>query len=100
MHTTTPHTADQHAGLPSRLGQELRRRFLRKLWLPRIIYELLPYLYMTLGLLAIYAATRVPGWAWILPYAALVGLLCVHAGLGIAVLRYRSRNSRRLRRRS
>ena len=94
MFTSTTHTSDQPDRLQSRFVRDLRRFFLRKLWLPRIVYELLPYLYIAVGLLAVYTATWMPGWAWILPYAALAGLICVHAGLGIAMLRYRARRGR------
>lgn len=69
----------------------LRRILLRKLWLPRIVYEALPYFYVVLGLAALASALYAPGWAWILPYLVLLGLACLHAGLGIVTLRYRFR---------
>jgi hypothetical protein len=94
MHTThstptsaRPATADLH--------KQLRGFFLRKLWLPRIVYEILPYLYIAVGLLTLVAATKVPGWTWVLPYIALLGLLGIHAGLAITVIRYRVRNGRK-----
>lgn len=64
---------------------------LRRLWLPRAVYEALPYLYMLLGLGALAAALYSPDWTWILPYVALLGLACLHAGLGLVAMRYRFR---------
>ena len=73
----------------------MRRLLLRKLWLPRFLYEALPYLYISCGLAALLAAAFAPDWTWILPYAILVGLVCLHAGLAIATMRIRFRTRRR-----
>ena len=70
---------------------KLRGLLLRKLWLPRILYEALPYLYISLGIAALASALYAPGWTWILPYLVLIGLACLHAGLAIVTLRYRFR---------
>jgi hypothetical protein len=64
---------------------------LRKLWLPRVLYEALPYLYILFGIGALGAALYSPDWTWIIPYVALIGLGCLHAGLAIVALRYRFR---------
>ena len=70
----------------------IRGFLLQKFWLPRIVYEALPYLYLALGLAAVASAVYIPDWAWILPYAILLGLVCLHAGLAIVTLRYRYRH--------
>jgi len=77
------------------ISVSLRRLLFRKLWLPRIVYEMLPYIYMVAGGGALYAATQLGDWRWVLPYAVLLGLICLHAGLGIAALRYRFRKGRK-----
>ena len=70
---------------------KLRGLLFRKLWLPKIVYEALPYLYISFGLGALASALYTPSWTWILPYLVLVGLACLHAGLAIVTLRYRFR---------
>jgi len=69
----------------------LRRILLRPVWLPQFVYEILPYLYIGCGLLALLSAIYTPDWTWILPWAILVGLLCLHAGLALLSLRARLR---------
>ncbi len=76
---------------PVGLAGRLRRILLRKLWLPRGVYEALPYAYIGLGLTALASAIYLPGWTWVLPYLALIGLGCLHAGLALIALRYRFR---------
>lgn len=78
-------------------GKRLRGLLLRKLWLPRFLYEALPYIYISCGLAALLAAAFAPDWTWILPYVILVGLVCLHAGLAIATmrLRFRKRSDKR-----
>ncbi|HHQ15178.1 MAG TPA: hypothetical protein ENK16_09110 [Chromatiales bacterium] len=69
----------------------LRRILLTKLWLPRIVYELIPAVYILLGVGALASALYGRGWTWIVPYLVLIGVGCLHAGLAIAGLRYRFR---------
>jgi len=92
MHTpiATTQTAKPGTGLLA----VLRRIFLRKLWLPRALYEALPYIYVLSGTVALVAALYLPGWTWILPYIILLGLVCLHIGLGLLTLRFRFRRSR------
>jgi len=87
-----------HAPARSTLGgiaSRIRKVLLRPLWLPRFIYEVLPYLYIVCGLAALGSAIHTPDWTWILPWAILVGLICLHAGLALAALRFRIRNGKR-----
>ncbi|MFQ5636226.1 MAG: hypothetical protein ACE5G3_12965 [Gammaproteobacteria bacterium] len=87
-----------HAPAPARRAGTERRLLgllLRRLWLPGFVYEALPYLYILCGLVALVSALYTPDWTWILPWAVLVGLLCLHAGLALVALRYRWRKSRR-----
>jgi len=78
-------------GFPARL----RRALVSKLWLPRPVYELLPYAYIFAGAGALTAALYLPGWTWILPYLLLIGLAGIHAGLALVALRYRCRRRAR-----
>lgn len=78
---------------PGRLGltQRFSALLLKKLWLPRGVYEAIPYLYLLTGALALLSAIYSETWAWILPYVVLLGLVCLHAGIAILTLRYRFR---------
>jgi hypothetical protein len=75
----------------SKTTQRALDLLLQKLWLPRIIYELLPFLYLVLGIAALASAMHMRDWTWILPYAILLGLICLHVCLALVTLRYRYR---------
>jgi len=91
MHT--PIATTQTAIPGNGLLAVLRRILLRKLWLPKALYEALPYIYILAGSAALVAALYLPGWTWILPYIILLGLVCLHIGLGLVTLRFRFRRS-------
>ena len=78
-----------------RIDKRIRELLLQKLWLPRILYEAMPFLYIVLGIFALISAMYTPDWTWILPYAILLGLICLHVGVGIASLRYKIRRRKR-----
>ncbi len=65
----------------------------RKIWLPRLVYDCLPYFYLTAGFAAFFATLYISEWFWILPHYLLFSAACVH--LAIAVYRRRHRPSRR-----
>ena len=71
----------------------IKNALLQKLWLPRLVYESIPYLYLAIGLVALISAIRIPGETWILPYLALLALVCLHVGLAIITLRYKYRQA-------
>ena len=91
MHTTSASSPTQATRHP-RSGK-LGRLLFRKLWLPRSVYEGLPYFYLLSGLAALLSALYLPGWTWILPYLILLGAVCLHAGLAVVTLRWRFRHS-------
>jgi len=61
----------------------------RKIWLPRLLYDFLPYFYLTAGFGAFFATLYINQWFWVLPHYVLFSGACVH--LAIAVLRKRRR---------
>lgn len=61
----------------------------RKIWLPKLIYELLPYFYVVAGFAAFLATIYISEWFWVLPHYLLFSVGCVH--LGIFVYRCRRR---------
>ena len=89
MHPTTVTDSATAGKKGDELHKKLRKILFRKLWLPRVIYESLPYLYILAGLTTLISGVYLPDGTWILPYVVLLGLICLHAGLAVAALRYR-----------
>jgi hypothetical protein len=59
----------------------------RKIWLPRFLYDLLPYFYLTAGFAAFFATLYISEWFWVLPHYLLFSAACLH--LAYAVYRHR-----------
>ena len=77
--------------------QEVTRRtgnvVTRKIWLPKFLYNALPYFYLASGIAAFLATLYISEWFWVLPHYLLFSAACVHLGIVI----YRRRNARRNR---
>jgi len=73
----------KHASLSQR--QEVTRDsgnlLARKIWLPKILYEALPYFYVAAGFAAFFATIYISDWFWVLPHYLLFSIACVHLGL-------------------
>ncbi len=63
----------------------------RKIWLPKILYDALPYFYLTSGFAAFFATLYISEWFWVLPHYLLFSAACIH--LGVAVYRRRRRHA-------
>jgi hypothetical protein len=63
----------------------------RKIWLPRLLYEVVPWFYLGAGILAFFATLYISDWFWILPHYLLFSAACLHLGLGV-LMRRRNRN--------
>ncbi len=50
----------------------------RKIWLPRLIYDCLPYFYLTAGFAAFFATIYISDWFWVLPHYLLFSAACLH----------------------
>jgi hypothetical protein len=59
----------------------------RKIWLPKAIYDSLPYFYLVAGIAAFLATLYISNWLWVLPHYLLFSAACLH--LGVLVLRRR-----------
>jgi len=59
----------------------------RKIWLPKLLYEALPYFYLAAGFAAFFATLYISEWFWVLPHYLLFSAACIH--LGILVYRRR-----------
>jgi len=64
----------------------------RKVWLPKLLYTILPYFYFASGIAAFLATMYISDWFWVLPHYLLFSAACIH--LGIIVYRRRSRRNR------
>lgn len=68
-----------------------------RMWLPRWLYELLPYFYMSAGAFALWSCLYNRHWSWFVPLVILGACLLLHSGWLIFVMRQRRRrNGRRL----
>ena len=55
----------------------------KKLWLPKLLYDLLPYFYLTSGFVALFATLYISEWFWVLPHYLLFSAACIHMGLAV-----------------
>jgi hypothetical protein len=84
------------AGKPIALSEteqqsRTKRNFaVKKIWLPKLLYNLLPYFYLASGLIAFLATLYISEWFWVLPHYLLFSAACIH--LGIVVYRRRRRD--------
>lgn len=85
------------AGKPATLSdtQQVTRQagsfLVRKIWLPKLLYDALPYLYLASGFLAFFATLYISAWFWVLPHYLLFSVACMH--LGVLLYRRRRRSS-------
>ena len=61
----------------------------QKVWLPKLLYNLLPYFYLASGLIAFLATMYISDWFWVVPHYLLFSAACIH--LGVIVYRRRNR---------
>lgn len=59
----------------------------RKLWIPKIAYDALPWFYCFAGIASFLATLYVGDWFWILPHYLLFSVACCH--LGVVIFRRR-----------
>ncbi len=59
----------------------------KKLWLPKFLYDSLPYFYLCAGISAFLATLYISEWFWVLPHYLLFSAACIH--MAIAVYRRR-----------
>jgi Flp pilus assembly protein TadB len=84
-----PNTADS-GELTGRAGSFVSR----KIWLPKALYDAIPYFYILAGLAAFLATLYINTWLWILPQYLLFSAACLHIGILILRRRLRPRGRR------
>ncbi|MBU2676095.1 MAG: hypothetical protein KJP16_03355 [Gammaproteobacteria bacterium] len=65
----------------------------RKVWLPKLLYDSIPYFYIASGIAAFFATLYITEWFWVLPHYVLFSAACLH--LGAIVRRKRQLNRRK-----
>lgn len=63
----------------------------RKIWLPKLLYDALPYFYLLSGIAAFLTTLYISDWFWVLPHYLLFSAACLH--LGVFVYRRRRRST-------
>ncbi len=61
----------------------------KRIWLPKLLYDGLPYFYLTAGFAAFFATLYINEWFWVVPHYLLFSAACLH--LGYAVRRRRTK---------
>jgi hypothetical protein len=52
----------------------------RKIWLPKFLYDALPWFYLASGIVAFLTTLYISEWFWVLPHYLLFSALCIHLG--------------------
>jgi hypothetical protein len=76
-------------GATQNLTRSLEKFATKKIWLPRLLYDSLPYFYLVAGITAFFAALYISEWFWVVPQYILFSAACLH--LAFAVFRRRRR---------
>lgn len=84
------------AGHPKGLQREVpdsraRRRINRKIWVPKLFYDALPWFYAAAGVAAFSATLYIGDGYWLVPHSLLVSAACVHLALFVFIRRHRGR---------
>jgi hypothetical protein len=74
-------------GVTQNLTRSLEKLATKKIWLPRLLYDSLPYFYLVAGITAFFAALYISEWFWVVPQYILFSAACLH--LAFAVFRRR-----------
>ncbi len=65
----------------------------KRIWLPKLVYDCLPYFYLTAGFAALFATRYISEWFWILPHYLLFSAACLHLGFAIRARRTKTGDS-------
>ena len=76
--------------LPAKAREGTKARLNRKIWLPKLYYDALPWFYLFAGLAALLATLYINAWFWILPHSLLFSAACIH--FSVYVFERRRRN--------
>ena len=69
-----------------------RRAINRKIWVPKLFYDALPWFYAAAGVAALIATLYIGDWYWIVPHSLLVSAACIHLALFVFIRRHRGQS--------
>ena len=79
---------------PAMFVEAPTRSLVRKLWIPKLAYDALPYFYLTAGFSAFFATLYISEWFWVLPHYLLFSAACVHLAVVVHRRRHRPKDTR------
>ncbi|MBT8083647.1 MAG: hypothetical protein HKP32_05085 [Woeseia sp.] len=65
----------------------------RRVWLPKVVYDGLPYFYLAAGFAAFFATLYVSEWFWVLPHYLLFSCACLHLAFAVSRMRRRAKTA-------
>ena len=65
------------------VSHKARKLLTRKIWLPKLAYDALPYFYMTAGFAAFFATLYISDWFWVLPHYLLFSAAICHLAFAV-----------------
>lgn len=77
-----------------KLGRWASRTAQRRIWLPKALYELIPWFYLLAGAAALLATLFVDGWLWVIPFYLIFSVICLHLAAAIFNMRHQHRSRR------
>jgi Flp pilus assembly protein TadB len=80
-----------HLSETQEIARDAGKLMSRKIWLPTLLYNALPYFYFVAGAAALLATLYISNWYWILPHYLLFAAACLHMGLFVYRRRHRKR---------
>ena len=78
-----------HLSETQQITRDAGKLMSRKIWLPKVLYNAIPYFYLVAGVAAFSATLYISHWLWLLPHYLLFAGACLH--MGILVCRRRRR---------
>lgn len=87
-------TAQKPANLSEtqQMTRNAGRFMARKVWLPKVVYDALPFFYLAAGIGALLTTFYISGWAWLLPHYLLFAIACMHLGALVYRRRHRQKS--------
>ncbi len=76
----------------SGFGRDLRKALLRKIWLPKLLYDAVPWFYCLAGTMALLATFYIGGWLKAPPHALILPVSCLQLAVWVLLKRLRGRS--------
>ena len=72
------HAHEMDFSASSALKRTFTHFITKKIWLPKVVYDALPYFYLIAGVAAIVATIYIDEWYWVVPHYVLFSAVCLH----------------------